>query len=434
VTPPVRAAAEDPAAFAERLAMLRWIAGVAVAGVVGDHMELAAAGVADAGTGRAVEPDTRFRPGSITKLLTATLVMQLVDESLVDLDDPVLRYVPELRLADPDGAARVTIRHLLSHSSGIDGGDVFVDTSGSDDCRERYVEALDGTGFLFEPGTTFSYCNAGTILAGRIVEVVRDRTWEDALRVHMLEPLGMSATTCVAGPDIVASDGTARGHVVKPGGVEPIQWARDETYTTRAHAPAGGTLVSTVEDLARLAMSHMGSATVPPIVSPPSASLMRELAAIAPGGVVQMQGAGLGWQVWHGGQVRAAGANPGMSGVLAVDVSTDAALVALSNSDLGVNAVTSAIDPGKPDVGAGPPLPLDRYAGEYRSHAGVVTVTEDEDGLSAKLTGCDETVRLTPVDETTASSPLGPLAFFAPDDDGRPQLLRARMRVMRRIA
>jgi hypothetical protein len=161
---------------------------------------------------------------------------------------------------------------------------------------------------------------------------------------------------------------------------------------------------------------------------------MRSLAATAPGGVAQMQGVGLGWQVWQGGQVRAAGANPGQSGVIAVDVSERAAIVALTNADLGVNAVTSAIDPGTSDSGAGPPLSLDRYAGRYASHAGVLTVALDGEKLSATLTGYEYAAPLSPTDEITVSSPLGPLAFFAPDEDGRPQLLRARMRVMRRIA
>jgi CubicO group peptidase (beta-lactamase class C family) len=431
--PPVLAAAQDPHGLADRLASMPFVAGLAVAAVLHDRVETAAAGVADLETGRAVEADTRFRPGSITKLLTATLVMRCVDDGLVGLDDQVLRYVPELRLADPDLAARVTIRHLLSHSSGIDGGDLFVDTGDGDDCRARYVEALDGTAFLFEPGTTFSYCNAGTILAGRIVEVVRDRTWEDALRAFVLDPLGMSATTFVSGPDIEPSDDAARGHLVTGGEVQPIAWPSDETYTTRAHAPAGGTLVSTAGDLARLAMSHIGSSTVPPVVSPPSAELMRTLAVRAPGGVAQMLGVGLGWQVWLGSE-RAAGANPGQSGVLAVDPDGAAALIALTNSDLGVNAVTSTLSDVVVPGAVEPPRPFGDYAGEYASHAGVLTITAKEEGLSATLSGYEYAAPLTPVDEVTFMSPLGPLAFFADGPDGRPELVRARMRVMRRIA
>ena len=67
--------------------------------------------------------------------------MQLVDEGLLDLDTPVVEVLPELRLSDPDVTKSVTIRHLLTHTSGID-GDVFTDTGRGDDCLEKYVELL----------------------------------------------------------------------------------------------------------------------------------------------------------------------------------------------------------------------------------------------------------------------------------------------------
>ena len=84
--------------------------------------------------------DSVFQIGSITKVWTATVVMQLVDEGLLDLDAPVVEVLPELRLADPDVTKQVTMRHLLTHTSGID-GDVFTDTGRGDDCLEKYVDA-----------------------------------------------------------------------------------------------------------------------------------------------------------------------------------------------------------------------------------------------------------------------------------------------------
>src|SRR3712207_781133 len=80
----------------------------------------AAAGVADRGTAEPLTVDHVLRPGSVTKMLTATLVMQCVDEGLVGLDDPVVQHVPEFRLRDDGDAERVLVRHLLSHTSGID--------------------------------------------------------------------------------------------------------------------------------------------------------------------------------------------------------------------------------------------------------------------------------------------------------------------------
>src|SRR3712207_8066117 len=95
----------------------------AVLGVLdGDEVAVYAAGLTNKNTGIDVTPDTLFQIGSITKVWTATLVMMLVDEGVLDLDEPVVTYLPELRFADADVTARVTLRHLLSHSSGI-GGD-----------------------------------------------------------------------------------------------------------------------------------------------------------------------------------------------------------------------------------------------------------------------------------------------------------------------
>ena len=85
--------------------------------------------------------DTLFQIGSISKVWTATLAMQLVDEGMLDLDAPVAEVLPELRLADREVAKTVTMRHLLDHTSGID-GDVFTDTGRGDDCVEKYVALL----------------------------------------------------------------------------------------------------------------------------------------------------------------------------------------------------------------------------------------------------------------------------------------------------
>ena len=85
--------------------------------------------------------DTLFQIGSMSKVWTATLAMQLVDEGKLDLDAPVAEVLPELRLADAEVAKTVTMRHLLAHISGID-GDVFTDTGRGDDCLEKYVALL----------------------------------------------------------------------------------------------------------------------------------------------------------------------------------------------------------------------------------------------------------------------------------------------------
>ena len=98
----LRALAADPAGSAQRLAFLPWVAGCAVAGITDGTIDAAAAGIADLEHSTPVEPGTRFRPGSTTKLVTATVAMQCVEAGLCALDDPLVHFVPELDLADSD--------------------------------------------------------------------------------------------------------------------------------------------------------------------------------------------------------------------------------------------------------------------------------------------------------------------------------------------
>src|SRR6185437_12536198 len=113
----------------------------AALGIWADGQEvLAAAGELNTATKVSVTADSLFQVGSITKIWTATMIMQLVAEVL-----------PGARLGAGDVSGQVTVRHLLTHTSGID-GDVFTDTGRGDDCVERYVGLLAETPPVFTPG------------------------------------------------------------------------------------------------------------------------------------------------------------------------------------------------------------------------------------------------------------------------------------------
>ncbi|HEV2369057.1 MAG TPA: serine hydrolase domain-containing protein, partial [Acidimicrobiales bacterium] len=112
-----------PARLAE-LVERHGVVGAVVAVRQGDTVVEAASGLTNRRTGVEVTTDTLFQIGSISKVYTAALVLQLVDEGLVDLDATVQRYLPDFVTAQPPEAAGVTVRHLLTHTSGID-GDVF---------------------------------------------------------------------------------------------------------------------------------------------------------------------------------------------------------------------------------------------------------------------------------------------------------------------
>lgn len=133
------------------LAEDRGIPGAVLAVLHDDEIHEWSTGVTSLSTGVEVTPEAIFQIGSITKVWTATLVMQLVDEGGVELDAPVRTYLPELRFADPVATERTTLRHLLTHTSGVD-GDVFEDFGRGDDAVARYVEACAGATSVLPPG------------------------------------------------------------------------------------------------------------------------------------------------------------------------------------------------------------------------------------------------------------------------------------------
>jgi hypothetical protein len=187
-------------------------------------------------------------------------------------------------------------------------------------------------------------------------------------------------------------------------------------------------VVSTAADLGRFTLWHLRS---------PGTEVMRTLHAPAPGGVATMRGAGLGWMIWANAvqsSVRIGGANPGQSGLIAADPTTQTAVVVLTNSDQGINAVNALLDTPGPLPGPKPepaPTDLSRYTGRYISHTVVVEITTAGGGLLARATGHPD-IPLTPRDRQTFDSPSGPVAFLDFNDHGTPNSLRWRMRVMRR--
>lgn len=230
--------------------MERWaVPGVALAIVDRDRTETHGFGVANVETGLPVTPDTLFRIGSITKTFTATLIVTLAAEGLVDLDAPVTRFLPELPLADDAARDALTLRHLLTHTGGFE-GDYFADTGQGDDALARYVGSFGSLGQLTVPGELWSYSNSGIALAGHVAATVLDRPYEQALRERVLEPLGMERTVLSADEAIVYP--VAVGHNPGKSGPEVIR----RYAMPRSIVPAGG-IISTANDLTRYARFHL---------------------------------------------------------------------------------------------------------------------------------------------------------------------------------
>lgn len=151
--------------------------------------------------GEGASADRVFPLYSATKLLTATLVMRLVDRGLVELDAPVGAYVREFRPPDVATAAEVTVRRLLAHTSGLRSGDLeeLQPAPAGDEDLAAYVARSRDLRTMLPPGEIYSYSSTGYAVLGRLVETISGEAWPRALGHDLLEQLGMRGTA--ARPD-----------------------------------------------------------------------------------------------------------------------------------------------------------------------------------------------------------------------------------------
>ncbi|MFB7957029.1 serine hydrolase domain-containing protein [Streptomyces sp. NPDC056045] len=206
------------------------------------------AGVHDLVSGRPADPDGRFRAGSVTKVFTAAVVLQLAGEGRVDLDRPVRRYLPDLI---PAGYRGVTVRQLLNHTSGIPsvgpGGDLDDAYAHRFDLRDpvRTVREATSREPYFAPGTQQHYANIGYTVAGLLIERLTGDTYPSQVSRRILEPLRLK-DTCFPGTDPTIRGPHNRGYQLFGTGE-----LRDVTVWGATDAWAAGDLISTTADLER---------------------------------------------------------------------------------------------------------------------------------------------------------------------------------------
>jgi CubicO group peptidase (beta-lactamase class C family) len=331
------------------------VVGASLAVAHGDEVLEAATGLLSTRTRQPATADSVFQIGSITKVWTATLVMKLVDDDLLDLDAPLVGYLPEFMVADEELTQRITARHLLAHTSGI-AGDFFPDTGRGDDCLERFVERMADLPRSHPLGATMSYCNAGYVLLGRLVEVLRGATWDHVMREQLFQPLGLESAGTL--PEEALLWGTATGHITPPGASEPMvtpQWG-----LPRSSGPAG-LVHGRARDVLAFARMHLADGLAPDgsrILSAESARAMRAPQVRVPDRWTFGDHWGLGWILpeWDG-----------------------RALLAHDGSTLGQAAFLRVL-PGEPDLavvlltngGESRDLYQDLYAEIFEQLAGVL--------------------------------------------------------------
>ena len=242
----------DVAAFDAAAAGMREDAGapgMAVA-VLRNGQSLLARGYGIAGPGgRPVTAQTAFQTGSITKSFVALVVLQMASEGKLDLDDPVVRHVPTFRTASRSQSDRITVDHLVTHHSGLttlDGNSAKATDAGLSGPAAA-VAGLAGVQLSADPGSTFQYSNANYILLSHLIEVLDNRSFEQALRARIFEPLGMTNSFVQVPPS--ESIPVATGYRLWFG--VPRAWQPEpDAEPDRSRIGAGGVLAS-IEDLAR---------------------------------------------------------------------------------------------------------------------------------------------------------------------------------------
>jgi CubicO group peptidase (beta-lactamase class C family) len=274
-------------------------------------------------------PNQQYRIGSITKTLTAVLVLQCRDEGLLALDDPLGRFVPETGYRD------ATLRELLSHTSGMQAEPVgpWWERSPGVPVAEL-LAANDGSGRALDPGASFHYSNLGFALLGEAVARLRGDSWWSLVGSRLLEPLGMTRTTYDAQEP--HAQGSSVDHFAGTRHDEPH-------HDTGAMAPAGQ-LWSTVGDLATwldfLATGH------PEILGRETLLEMGRPVAPADGDPQEDYGLGLRRLAVPPGPtlVGHTGSMPGFLATAFVDQATRSGVVALTNATTGVSTDRLAVD------------------------------------------------------------------------------------------
>ena len=237
--------------------------GLGVAVVIGDRVVYSQGfGLADVESGIPVDQGTRFYIASSTKALTATAVVALAEQGVIDLAAPVTQYLPDLEFGEGVDADKVTIHDLLSMTEGIeDVGPVIVRTAYTGDFTpEQLIDLLAGYK-ADENGRAFDYGNLPYNILGLVLDAVDGEGleaggWKSPVRKTVLEPLGMRETTALVSS--VEADRIAMPHAPGPSGrFERIRLAKDDT---NMHA-AGGHLAS-ARSLARFVAVHVGGGTL----------------------------------------------------------------------------------------------------------------------------------------------------------------------------
>jgi CubicO group peptidase (beta-lactamase class C family) len=282
-------------------------------------VHLDAAGQADLAEKQPMRSDALFWIASMSKPITATAVLMLQDEGKLSVDDPVEKYLPEFRqLKTKEGEpARVTIRHLLTHTSGM--GEITPAESREITTLSEVIPLYVARPVQFKPGTKWVYCQSGINTAARVVEVVSGEPFDAFLDHRLFGPLKMLDTTFYLSSsqlDRLATsyERTKEGELKKT----EIRFLNGKSPTSRDRFPAGnGGLFSTATDYARFCQMILrgGEYGGKRYLKPESVALMTTIQTDElKTGFTEGNGWGLGWCVVRKPQGASGALSPGSFG------------------------------------------------------------------------------------------------------------------------
>lgn len=390
---------EQAIAYCESTKVPGYLAGVYHGGeqVVVSH------GVANNVTGAPMRDNTGFLLGSITKVLTTTLVLQQVERRAIDLDERVIKYLPEFKLTTPSVAEALRVRHLLTHTNGIDADFFFPDARGRD-ALKVFVEGLgQHCGALFAPDEYISYSNGGMIVAGRILEVVTGMSYHDLLKREIYTTVGMDDSCTSAEEAILRS--TAVGHfpdLATKGTRRTDMFMLPDTW-----APAGSTPIGTIRDLLAFGRTHLANGIAPSgkrVLLPESVARMqfassRMQSVVHDMGTPNISPIGLGWPLMQFGKTTVlahSGASAGGAAILVLVPEHDLAFAAFGNDSRAMPLherillwlLGDYLDIAVPELVSEttPANDLTPYAGTYRSNQLRVDVSIVDGQLEEQMT------------------------------------------------
>jgi CubicO group peptidase (beta-lactamase class C family) len=239
---------EDLVRLVEQRMKQHGIPGAALGVMKDGAVEMRGFGVTSVEDPRPVTPDTVFELASLSKTVTASAAMALVQQGKLELDAPVRRWIPTFRVQDEAASASITLRHLLTHSSGFEPRYSVEEGFGA---LERWVPKMSDLIQLAPPGRVWSYSNPGFGLAGRLIEIASGMEFRNALRELVFRPIGLERAS--AHVEEVLTWPVALGHQPGPGGAARVV----RPYSMGSSIPAGGVNMS-LASLMKYVAFHLG--------------------------------------------------------------------------------------------------------------------------------------------------------------------------------